>query len=151
MKLTRDLVLIAVVCLGFYGWRHRLVPKPKPSFKGPAPRLSMPPPPGAAPRPDAGEGMLVEKESLGMPEVHAPGQSPRAKVLGETPRLLAAGSAPSLDDGLTSPPVEDPPSWLDKAATPQGMAGVFALFVLCYLVLARALGTGARRHGFTHD
>ena len=145
------LVLIAVVCLGFYGWRHRLIPKPKPLFKGPAPALAMPAPSDTPPRPDAGEGMLVEKESLGRKEVHAPGQRSRPKTLGETPQLLAAGAAPSLDDGTPSPLADDQPSWLDKAATPQGMAGVFALFVLCYLVLGRALGKGARRHGFTHD
>lgn len=151
MKLTRDLVLIAVVCLGFYGWRHRLIPKPKPLFKGPAPTLAMPAPSNVPARPDAGEGMLVEKESLGGPERHAPGQRSRSKTLGETPRLLSGEAAPSLDDARPSPPADDQSTWLDRAATPKGMAAVFGLFVLCYLVLGRALRKGPGGHGFTHD
>jgi hypothetical protein len=151
MKLTRDLVIIAVVCLGFYGWRHRLIPKPKPLFKGPAPTLAMPAPSNTPPRPDAGEDMLVEKESLGMPERHAPGQRSRPKTLGETPQLLSGDSAPSLDDNGPSPLTDDQPTWLDRAATPKGMAAVFGLFVLCYLILGRALKKGGGHHGFTHD
>lgn len=150
MKLTRDLVILAVLCLGFYGWRHRVVPKPKPLIKGPVPTLAMPAPSSRPVRPDAGESLLVEKDSLGGKGVHVPGQLARPKTLGETPQLLSGESAPSLDDPSAPPPPDELETWLDHAATPKGMATVFALFVLCYLLLGRALRKGPGGHGLTH-
>lgn len=150
MKLTRDLVVIAVLCAGFYGWKHRLIPKPKPLFPGKAPVLAMPSPSDRPLRPDADEAMLVEKESLGMPDKHLNGRHGKPKPLGETPQLLTSAVLPSLEPAA-SPLEADKPTWLDKAATPQGMVAVVALFALCYLVLGRALRRGPGGRGLTHD
>ena len=150
MKLVRDLLVIAAVCAGFYAWRHRPQPVRPPLIPGPAPTLAMPAPSGRTPRPEDGGQMLVEKDSLGAREVHAPGQRARPKTLGETPQLLSGESAPSLDDSAAPPPPDPVETWLDRAATPKGMATVFALFVLCYLLLGRALRKGPGGHGLTH-
>lgn len=150
MKLVRDLLVIAVVCGGFYAWRHRPQPERKPLFAGPAPTLAMPGPSSAPLKTEDGGALLVEKDSLGAREVHAPGQRARPKTLGETPQMLSGESAPSLDDPAAPPPPDPLETWLDRAATPKGMATVFTLFVLCYLVLGRALRKGPGGHGLTH-
>lgn len=153
MKLIRDLLVIALACGGYYYWKHRPAPPPPPPPIDDVSRLAMPSSAGKPlPRGEQQNAMQVEKESLGRPEVHAPGQRSRPKTLGETAQLLSGGAAPSLDDPGEAPAVElEKPSWLDKAATPQGVLALFGVFAIAYLLLSRGLNRGPGGRGLTHD
>lgn len=156
----RDVLVIGVMALaagGHYVWSHREAPPPPPLFAGEPPRLDVPAPRIVVPRAAGPDGVLVEKESRGEPDVHLKGQPARPKTLGTTAQLISGGGAapaapePTAEEReRAEKAIAAPPAWVQKASTPGGLACVVFIFAVCYLAFSRSLSRGPGGDGFTN-
>jgi hypothetical protein len=153
-RLLSELAVVALVGGGLYWWKHRPEPVPAPAITGAMPDLAMP---AASDRPiptRTESAMHVEKESLGVKEIHLiekPRPNRPEKPYGEHVALLdkaplhALGPTP-VDDALG----ENKPAWDERFNRPGPLAAAFGVFVLAFLVLSRMIWRG-KSGGFTHD
>jgi|GEM_PF-2301628 len=144
MRFLFECAAVAAVVWGGWRWTHPPVEAPTPTFVGARPELEMPAAPTLRPE-KPGDAMRVTPDgNLGGQEKFGA----RERPLGATPRLLSTG-APA--DAQSPAPRSSGPSWDERLRDPRALGVVFAAFLLCWLLLGRALRRGPGGKGFTHD
>ncbi|MDE2143752.1 MAG: hypothetical protein KGJ84_15195 [Elusimicrobia bacterium] len=149
-RLLLELSVATMAGGGFYYWTHRHEPVPVPVIQGAMPDLAMPAPSGRPVPSRAGDSMLVTKGALDEEPPGLNGRPRKPRALGEHPVLFAHPSPPSEEEGARVVLDQDRPGWQEALRRPGPLAAAFAVFVLFFVFLARAIWRG-RSGGFTHD
>jgi len=137
-RLVFESAALALLVWGGWRWSHPPAQPATPTFAGERPTLAMPAAPTLRPdRPQSAMKILPEE----------PG---RSISLGRTPALFSSPSPASPDDN-SAPAAPPASSWDERLRDPRALCVVFAVFLVCWILLTRSLRRGPGGGGFTRD